>query len=375
MSAAATIVLTTGGTGGHLFPAQALAEVLVARGRSVAMITDDRGAGYADRFPAGVRFHAVRAASPAGGIVAKLRAAIRLGRGSMSARTVLKSERPAAVVGFGSYAAMPALWAAGRLGLPVVLHEQNAHLGRVNRVAARRARAVALSFPDTRAVPDWVETVTVGNPVRDAILAVRERDWHAPGHDGPIRLLVFGGSQGASIFSRVVPGALASLPDTLRARLAVVQQVRPEDGELVRAAYADAGIQAELSPFFADMAERLAAAHLVIARSGASTVAELTVAGRPSVLVPYPHAADDHQTANAMALKAAGAAWTVPDAKFDIATCRRTVEALLEDPAALAAMAGAARAAGRPDAAMRLADLVEGVAGLNGHPEPGREAA
>lgn len=370
-----TFVLTTGGTGGHLFPAQALAEVLARRGHGIAMITDSRGAGYAARFPAGTRFHTVRAASPAGGVLARARAALQLALGTLSARSVLKAERPACVVGFGGYAAMPALWAAGRLGLPVVLHEQNAHLGRVNRAMASRARAVALSFTDTRAVPAEVETLTVGNPVRDAILAVRDLTWRAPVDGGPLRLLVFGGSQGAAIFSRVVPGALAGLPQAVRARLEVVQQTRDEDTTLVRAAYADAGIRAELASFFPDMAGRLAAAHLVIARAGASTVAELAVAGRPAVLVPYPHAADDHQSANAAAMKAVGAAWTVPDGKFDIATCRRTVAALLEDPAALAAMATAARAAGRPDAALRLAGVVEQVAGLNGHHEPGREAA
>lgn len=369
-------VLTTGGTGGHLFPAQALAERLVARGHRVAVITDARGARFSNRF-AGASVYTIRAASPAGGFSAKARAVLALTRGTMHARQLLKSLAPRAVIGFGGYASFPTMWSAQRIGLRTVLHEQNAWLGRANRVMSRRATALALSFPETGAVPPELleRAEVVGNPVRAAVAAVRGVPYQPPEPGRPIRLLVFGGSQGARIFADAVPPALAGMASSLRRRLQVTQQTRSEDLERVRAAYAEAGIEADLAPFYADMPALLAAAHLVVARAGASTVAELAVAGRPAVLVPYPAAADDHQTANARAMVKAGGAWLVPDDRFDAATCRRTLEALLDDPAALQEMAEGAKSAGQPEAADRLADLAERVAGLNGGETSGRAAA
>ncbi|PJK29768.1 undecaprenyldiphospho-muramoylpentapeptide beta-N-acetylglucosaminyltransferase [Minwuia thermotolerans] len=355
-------VLTAGGTGGHLFPAQALAEQLARRGHGLALMTDRRGAQFGQRFP-DAEIVTVEAASPAGGIGQKLRSAVRMGRGCMQALTALRRLAPAAVIGFGGYASLPALWAAGRQRRPIVLHEQNAFAGRANRLFAGRAAAVGLSFAATGGLERFgdTRTVVVGNPVRDAILTLRDAPYEGPGHDGPLNLFVFGGSQGAAVFAETVPEALGGLPERLRSRLSVTQQVRPENMDAARAAYAAAGMEARLEPFFEDMAALLGRAHLVLSRAGASTVNELAVAGRPSVLVPYPHAADDHQTANARAMADAGGAWLVPNERFDVATCRRTLEALLEDPAALSRMAAAARQIAMPDAAERLADLVEEV--------------
>lgn len=364
-------VLTAGGTGGHLFPAQALAEELLRRGRDLVLVTDARASGLADRFP-GITVRVIRAAAPVGGLLHRARAALLLAFGALDARAILRTLRPAAVVGFGGYASLPTVSMAQTMGIPTILHEQNAHLGRANRRMARRARALALSFADTRAVTG--PTVLVGNPVRSAIAAVGAIPYVAPDPRGdtPIGILVFGGSQGARIFSDVVPGALTDLPDALRRHLHVTQQARAEDLGRVRSAYADAGMSATVETFFDDMPAHLADSHLVIARSGASTVTELAAAARPAMLVPYPHAADDHQTANADAVRACGAAWTVPNDRFDRGTCTRSVMALLEDPAALTRMAVAARASARLNAASDLADLAEqiGAHGTIGDPHP-----
>lgn len=364
MSAAqATFVLAAGGTGGHLYPAQALAEALLRRGHRLVLMTDARGAAFADRFP-GTEIVTLPSASPSGGLLRKLSAAVKLMRGSFAARKLLKQFGPAAVVGFGGYASFPAIWAAARRKLPIVLHEQNAHLGRANRMFATRANRIALSFNVTKAVPNRAVTMVTGNPVRESVLSIRTRDYAAPQHDGPVNLLVFGGSQGASILAKTVPAAVGQLQGKLRTRIRIVQQVREAELDEVRAAYLDLGIDAELDTFFDNMDDLLSNAHLVMARAGASTCAELAVAGRPSVLVPYPFAADDHQTANARALADAGAAWMIPNDKFDHATCTRTLEALIEDPATLSDMARAAHGVSVPDAAERLAILVEQVGGV-----------
>lgn len=356
----APFVLTAGGTGGHLFPAQALAEELLQRGRDLVLVTDLRASGLAERFP-GIAVRVIRAAAPVGSLLGRIRAAMLLALGALDARAILRALRPAAVVGFGGYASLPTVWMAQAMGIPSILHEQNAHLGRANRKLARRASAIALTFPDTRAATG--ETIVVGNPVRAAVAQVGETAYVAPDPRGtaPVRILVFGGSQGARIFSDVVPDALTDIPAAMRARLHVVQQARAEDLERVREAYRAAGIPATVETFFDDMPRLLAEADLVIARSGASTVTELAAAGRPAILVPYPHAADDHQTANAEAVRAAGAAWMVPNDRFDRGSCARSVMALLEDPAALARMAGAARQSARLDAASQLADLAERI--------------
>jgi UDP-N-acetylglucosamine--N-acetylmuramyl-(pentapeptide) pyrophosphoryl-undecaprenol N-acetylglucosamine transferase len=284
-------------------------------------------------------------------------AVLLLGLGLFDAWRALGRIGPSAVVGFGGYASMPTMLAARLRRTPAMVHEQNAVLGKANRWALGGVSAVATSFAGTRFV-DADRARLVGNPVREPVRDLRNAGYRAPGPGRVVDLLVFGGSQGAASFSKVIPEAILSLPGALRARLRVVQQCRPEDLERVRQVYLRADIVAELAPFFADLPQRLAGAHLVIGRSGASTVAELAAIGRPSILIPYPHAADDHQTANARAFEAAGACLVIPHADFTAPALAGHLRALFEAPQRLADMAAAAHAAGRPDAAARLADLV-----------------
>jgi UDP-N-acetylglucosamine--N-acetylmuramyl-(pentapeptide) pyrophosphoryl-undecaprenol N-acetylglucosamine transferase len=355
MAEARPIVLATGGTGGHVFPAEALAGELEARGVPFALVTDSRGRqwqGALSRRP----IHYIHSASPSGSLARRLQAVLLLGLGLFTAWRALGRIEPAAVVGFGGYASVPTMIAARLRRTPAMVHEQNAVLGKANRLVLGGVSRVATSFAQTRFVGDKAHLV--GNPVRDTVRGLRNSVYRAPGPDRVIDLLVFGGSQGAASFSQVIPEAILSLPQAMRARLRIVQQCRPEDLEKVRARYGKANIVAELAPFFADLPQRLAAAHLVIGRSGASTVAELATIGRPSILVPYPYAADDHQTANARAFEAGGACIVIPHAGFTAPVLAGHLRGLFEAPDRMAAMAAAAHAAGRPDAAARLADLV-----------------
>ena len=353
----APVVLAAGGTGGHVFPAQALAAELRRRGRPVAVVTDSRGAA----FDAEAATHRVRAASPSRSLPGMTAAACDLGIGTVQAWTLLRRLKPAAVVGFGGYPSVPPLLAASWLRLPTLLHEQNAVLGRANRLLAPRVDRIATSFAEIEAVrpEDRRKLACTGNPVRPAIAALAGAPYRSPDPEGTLDLLVLGGSQGARVFSEVIPEAVAALPERQRARLRIAQQCRPEDLEAARARYAAIGVAAELSAFFPDVPERLAAAQLVIARAGASTVVELTAVGRPAILVPYPHAMDDHQTANARAVDAAGGAWLMPQGAFSPAALAARLEAFLTLPATLGKAAAAAARLGRPDAAARLADLVE----------------
>lgn len=360
--AAPLLVIAAGGTGGHMFPAQALAEAMVRRGWRVVLSTDARGARYAGGFPHVVRVAEVAAATPArGGAAGRIAAPFRVAAGVLAAVAAMRRDRPAAVIGFGGYPTVPALAAAVLLRLPRLIHEQNGVLGRVNRSFARRVAAVACGSWPT-ALPAGVRGVHTGNPVR---AAVRERAGapYTPPGDQPLSLMVIGGSQGARALSEAVPAAVALLPAPLRARLRVAHQARPEDAGAAVAAYAAAGVAAEVSPFFADIPRRLAEAQLVIARAGASTVAELAVVGRPSILIPYPHAAADHQSANARTMVAAGAAIMIPEAALAPGALAAQIAAVIEAPGAAARMARAAAAAGRPDATERLVELVEGLAG------------
>lgn len=363
---AGPIVIAAGGTGGHLFPAEATARALMLRGRQVALFTDTRGGAYADRF-AGAEVVQVRSGTPSGrGPLGRIAVLGEIAAGVIGARGHLKRLRPAVVAGFGGYPSLPTMLAATRLGLPTLIHEQNAVLGRVNRLIAGRASRIALSLQPTRGVAQNSLVDLVGNPVRPAILPVRDRGYLPPSSDGRLRLLVTGGSQGARVFGELVPAAVALLPEDLRARLDIVQQCRAEDLEAARAAYAALGLAPHLAPFIDDMPEQLAAAHLCLMRSGASTVAELAVAGRPAILVPYPHATDDHQTANAEALAGIGAAEIAPQSSLTPQRLGELLARLFRDPDRLARMAAAARSAGRPDAAEQLADLIEAMAGRNG---------
>ena len=359
-----TIVIAAGGTGGHLFPAKALAAVLRQRGWQLALATDRRGGAYGEHFP-DMPIYRLHAAGSGGGAIRKLRAAAETAYGVWQARRLLARLRPAAVIGFGGYPSLPAVLAATMLGIPTVIHEQNAVLGRVNRLLAGRVDLIATSHHKVQGLPDALTPRVrfTGNPVDAAFAGLRAMPYRPPTPGGPLRLLITGGSQGARIFSDVVPEALAAMEDGLRRRLHVVQQCRAEDLERVRAVYAGAGIAASLDSFIDDMAGIMAATHLAVTRAGASTIAELTVAGRPAVLVPYPHATDDHQSANARAMADLGGAWLIPQEKFTPTTCRESLEALLNDPRMLARMAKAALAGGQPDAADRLAGLVEDLAG------------
>jgi len=369
MSRRPTVILAAGGTGGHVFPALAAAEALSARGWRVVVATDGRGR----RFEGAAETAAISAGGLSGGPVAKALDAVRIGRGVLQAAALLLRTRADVVVGFGGYPSLPTVLAARLLRRPIVLHDQNAILGRVNRLLARRADRVATAFPDAKGAPAG-RTVVVGNPVRADIAAVGEAGYAPPASGEPAELLVFGGSQGARVLSDVVPAAVAALSDGLKARIRIVQQCRPEDIDRVAAAYRDAGLSAELQTFFDDMPARLARAHLVVARAGASTVAELAVAGRPALLIPYAAAMDDHQTANARALVAAGAAWLIAERDATAASVAAALEAAFADPAGLAAAASAARGLARPGAAAALADLVEDVAGA-GRPVDGARLA
>jgi len=355
-------VVAAGGTGGHLFPAQALAETLKARGWTVALATDDRGAQYASNFPAERRIPLSAATFRAGDVIGMVKAGFHVFSGVMQARTAFKRLRPQVVIGFGGYPSLPGLLAAVSLKIPTVIHEQNAVLGRVNRFLAPRVDAVACAFPTLERAAHGVreKVYVVGNPVRPEIRALNAGVFSPPGN--PIRLLITGGSQGARLLSELMPVAIATLPESLRLRLKVQQQTRAESMEEAQRVYRNATIDAEVAPFFRDIAGRLGAADLVIGRAGASTVSEIAVAGKPSILIPLKIAMDDHQRFNAKLLADAGAAEVAVEDVVTVDTMAAALEKLLTSPARLARMAAAARSVAVPDAAERLADLVEDTA-------------
>ena len=362
------IILSSGGTGGHVFPAQALAEKLLSQGHRLALITDRRGDSYGDSFP-GIETRFVQAAGVSGrGPVAKGVALFRLAVGFFQARNLLREMKPDVVVGFGGYPTIPTMLAASRLKIKTVIHEQNAVLGRANRLLAPRASRIT-AFKTTAHLrdADLERTVWTGNPVRPEILALRNQPFPALDAESPIRILITGGSQGASVFSKVVPEALASLPDSLRSRIRITQQCRREDISSVRAAYAQTETEAVLAPFFDDIPKRLGEAHLVICRAGASTTAELSCAGRPAILVPYPHAIDDHQTVNAARFCDSGGAWMIPDSDFTPKVLSDRLISLFSMRSTLEMAARCAARAGMPEAAERLANLVLGVVTENGN--------
>ena len=356
-------MLAAGGTGGHLFPAQALAGELMRRGRRVVVMTDGRGHNYGNAFP-GAEIETIPAATFTGrSMLGRVGAIGVIALGIAAALMKLLNLRPMAVVGFGGYPSLPVMMAASLARLPTALHEQNAVLGRVNRLLAPRVAKIAASFPFARFAPkDSKRVVFTGNPVRDEAASFRGTDYVPPVANGPIRLLVFGGSQGARALSELVPEGLARLPESLRARLDIVQQARAEDVEMVRSAYRAAGLKSEVAKFFTDLPRRMAAAHLVIARSGASTLSELTVIGRPAILIPYPFAMDDHQAANAEVLEKAGAAWVIRQDALDAGKLAQLLAEIFAHPETLSQRAAAAKALGHPDAASRLADLAEALA-------------
>ncbi len=358
-------IVAAGGTGGHMVPAHVLAEELRARGHGVSLITDSRGLKIPGLFE-GVDRHVIPAAPLGGNPVAWLKNLVTIWRGRSASKKLYEAVSPAAVIGFGGYPTYPAMLAAFATKVPTIIHEQNAVLGRVNRLLAGRVDAIATAYGEVaRLKPAHRDKVElVGNPVRTEIVAFRDAGFPAFPPDGIFRLLVIGGSQGASVLSDVVPAALEMLPAALRYRCQVVQQCRAEDLDRVRARYAKNAIPAELATYMTDMDHQLARAHLVIARSGASTVAELTAIGRPAILVPLPSATDDHQTANAAEMATAGGARAIAQKNFTPAELAKQIQKIALEPGALVNAARRAASVGRPDAGIRLADLAERLAGV-----------
>jgi UDP-N-acetylglucosamine--N-acetylmuramyl-(pentapeptide) pyrophosphoryl-undecaprenol N-acetylglucosamine transferase len=355
-------VLAAGGTGGHMIPAHALAAELTVRKHGVLLITDERGARFPGLFD-NVPVHVLPAGRLGGGPIGWAKALGAVARGRGEAKRLYREHRPDAVIGFGGYPAFPSLLAASAMKIPTVLHEQNAVLGRVNRLLAGEAEAIGTAYDQVdRLKPKFLgRTVLVGNPVREEIARLGELPFPPFDEFAPLKILVTGGSQGATVLSELVPAGLGMLDPSLRRRLQVVQQCRPDDIEKVRGQYAALGIPAELMTYIEDMADKLADAHLFIGRAGASTIAELTAAGRPAILIPFPSATDDHQTANAREMTRAGGARTIQQSGFTPDVLARQIEALAMDPVAINNAAARALSVGRPHAARDLADLVERV--------------
>ncbi|MFV0298921.1 MAG: undecaprenyldiphospho-muramoylpentapeptide beta-N-acetylglucosaminyltransferase [Hyphomicrobiaceae bacterium] len=361
-------MLAAGGTGGHLFPAQSLAEELARRGIAVDLMTDMRGDRYGTGFPARQIYRVPAATVSGANPLSAAKAVVKLALGVKAARGILSKVRPGAVVGFGGYPSFPPIVAANLLGIPTALHEQNAVMGRANRMLARRVTAIATSFESVRLLEGAAAAKAhfTGNPVRDAVIQWSGAPYRASGEaDSRFRLLIFGGSQGARFFSETLPPTLALLSDGQRQRLSVIQQARPEDVASVKAHYAApaCGIDAVVEPFFTNLPELMAASNLVIGRAGASSVAELAALGRPSLLVPLPHALDNDQLANATRLQDAGGAICLVQSDITPQKLAGLISRLMGTPDELAAMAAAAKREGRPDAVSRLADMVVGIAG------------
>lgn len=371
------IVLAAGGTGGHMFPAQALARELLSRGLGVALVTDRRGGGFGPELPE-IETHRISAGGMAGrGPLGKAANLMRLGLGFLQARGCIKAYRGDCVVGFGGYPSVPTVMAGSQLGLRIVLHEQNAVLGRANRLLAGRADTLAVSFAKVDGIPasSAAKVRVTGNPVRPAIAALGRRPYALPDETDEIRLLVTGGSQGASVFNEVVPDALCRLPQALRDRIHISQQVRGPELDRIGEAYKAGGIRHDLRAYFDDMADRLGAAHLVICRAGASTVTELASAGRPGMMVPYPTATDDHQSANARRLVEVGGGWLIPQSALSAPYLAERLSSLLSNPALLAKASRCARAGAHDDAAQALADVVCAQGDRNGDAQRDRGEA
>ena len=363
MTSTAPIVIAAGGTGGHLFPAQALAEELSRRKRKTVLITDKRGLKWKDAFPS-TNLHATRAATTERpGLWNKLKALMILGFGTLTALRLLSRYKPSVVIGFGGYPMLPTMFAAVFKRCATCLHEQNGVVGRANRLMAPRVDGIALTFPDPKGLPKELEercTVT-GNPVRGQVIEASQVPYPDVSDGGSLKLVVFGGSQGAHVFSEVVPAAIALLPDDIKRRLQIVQQAREEDLSVAQKGYDKAGLDVELAPFFDNLPELMAGAHLVISRSGASTVCELTVLGRPAILVPLPGALDQDQAANAKFLVESGGGWLLPQAELTAETLADKLTTLFSIPGLLSDAAAASKAQGRPDAVRALADMVEAL--------------
>ncbi|MGH6861695.1 MAG: UDP-N-acetylglucosamine--N-acetylmuramyl-(pentapeptide) pyrophosphoryl-undecaprenol N-acetylglucosamine transferase, partial [Phyllobacterium sp.] len=351
-----------GGTGGHLFPAEALAHELSARGWEIHLATDDRAERFTGSFPAG-KIHVVRSATIAGrNPLALARTFWSLWLGNLDSRKLFRAGKPSLVAGFGGYPTLPPLYAASAMKIPTLIHEQNAVMGRANKALAARVNAIAGGFLPDEGGPFAAKTIVTGNPVRPAVLAEVGKPYKASQAHQPFHFLVFGGSQGAQYFSAAVPAAIELLAPELRSRLVLTQQARPEDEAQVRAAYGTMGIKADVAPFFSDMPRRIAESHFVLSRSGASTVSEIAAIGRPCVLVPFPHALDHDQAANAASLQAAGGADVIRQSDLSPERIATLLTRAMNEPTRLAFIAEKARTTGKPDAARLLADLAEAIA-------------
>jgi len=362
------IILAAGGTGGHMFPAVALKDELLARGHQVSLITDQRGLGYKEHF-ADIKVYQVNSATFAGrSIFGKIGAIFQIFGGIFSARSLLKQHKAGVVVGFGGYPSLPTLMAAVWSGIPTVLHEQNSVLGKVNRFLAKRVDALALSFEKTRKArwDKYNQVVVTGNPVRNNIVELGDRYYPPIGEDKIFRILVIGGSQGANIFSEVVPQAISTLPRAFQRRLQITQQCREEDIVAVRDVYASTNISVDLETFISNLPECLEWAHLVIGRAGASTISELTASGRPAILVPYPHATDQHQLENAKEMVIAGGAWLFHQNEFNAGELAKLLQRFAKRPRDVWRAAEEARKIGKPYATKDLANLVERQALVRG---------
>lgn len=356
------IVLAAGGTGGHLFPAEALGHELKARGYAVHLVTDSRAERFAGKFPAD-EIHVIPSATIGSkNPIALGKSLLTLWRGMRMARRLFARLKPRAVIGFGGYPTVPPLLASTTMKIPSLIHEQNAVMGRANKMLGARVQAIAGGFLPEGSGVYSAKTVVTGNPVRPDVISASGQAYAASGENDPFNLVVFGGSQGAQFFSSAIPSAICLLEDPYRKRLKVTQQARAEDQEAVNKSYGKLGLAAEVSPFFGDMPKRIADANLVISRSGASTVSELAVIGRPAILVPYPYALDHDQAANAAALQAEGGAKVIAQSHLSPEKLAKILRGAMDDPAKLTETARAAKATGKPDAAKRLADLVEGIA-------------
>ncbi|MCP4316015.1 MAG: undecaprenyldiphospho-muramoylpentapeptide beta-N-acetylglucosaminyltransferase [Hyphomicrobiales bacterium] len=356
------VLLCAGGTGGHLFPAEALAHELHSRGVCVHLATDERAERFAGTFPADETHIVPSATITSKNPIALARAGWQLFRGLRQSGRLLAQLKPAVVAGFGGYPTLPPVMAASRAGIPSIIHEQNAVMGRANKFLAGRVTAIAGGFLTAGDGPFDNKIITTGNPVRPEVLEAAKGPYKPAVNDEPFNLLVFGGSQGARFFSEIMPEALVQLPAELRKRLRITQQARPEDQEELSRFYEDNVVDAEISPFFGDMAQRIANAHLVISRSGASTVSEVSVIGRPSVLVPFPHALDHDQAANAAALEVQGGAQLIRQSELDADRLSKLLTSFMEKPQTLVEMAKNAKNAGQPDATRLLGDLVTDIA-------------
>lgn len=353
------IVLSSGGTGGHMFPADALARDLSSRGYRVALLTDIRGKRF-EPFGDNVPVHVIKSATLGRGMLNKARSVVALARGYFQARCLLKELKPSVVIGFGGYPSFPGVYAAQKMGIPTIIHEQNAVLGKANAMLADGADRIALSWDNSSGMSneERKRSIVTGNPVRPDIAALYTQPYPVIESDGRLRIFVMGGSLGATIFSDVLPKAFAQLPEDYKKRLSIVQQCRGEDIEDVRAAYRDAGIEADTQIFFSDVANQLKKAHLFIGRSGASTVAEVATAGRPAIFVPYPHHADQQQTRNAETIADMGGAWVMTQSGFTPEALNARIQTFLQTPQILFRAAEAARNSGRPDAARKLGNVV-----------------